>query len=691
MASRLFRALDFATTPPSVANLPALLTINSHGEYPSLRFKGEDADSSRWPAWTYGGDLELEGQSPAPTYNAGSPLLGAVDDSVKFNNGGYYMDHESDTFADIGTDDFVIEVVFRTNAKEAAWHIFASDDSGSQGWYVGQHTGAIYSGITSSTASVQPFTIAQLPYVWVHAMLFADRSGNATWYLNGIVASGDHSLATVTGTINGSAAFRLGAHGATYTGNQALSYIAMWHQPTWLDNSNQATVAFERHMQLCGMEANEAAGTSIPTVFTRASSAHLEHVSAGGVVRPYRVGDGWPCVSQLRDADDDVKTGYWPERAGTNTVDDAFEIVNWTTKANVVPVLDVTGPDGIAPLSGVGGGSTITESTDGTDQYHYIDGSVGAPATGWYELAMVVRGLSSGHDWCRFALRDGAWSDYVFWYFDFKNGTVGTMTQNGAWTADDGRVEDWGNGWFRLSFYANIVGEAALMNWTIADADNGDMLYTGIGADVCEIAQIQFVEGHFRHNFSDHYEARVKDILRYKGDDGNVVDGSGAISANVMIPHSWFTLDSCVWWLSDGGSTTDYITIRGKINVTYEIMLKESNIMRVRTSGNSNINSWGGGYPHAHEVLAAWDTDYERQAVDKNTDAAIATSCPIPIDLDRLDVGADIVDNNQLHGLIWDLRIYDADPGSLIELPDDTAETPDSMARTATFERKTIR
>ena len=98
-----------------VGRLPAALTINSITEYPVLRYTagGGMVDVNDWRPWGYGENLDRVVVATAPTINSGSPGLGVLDDSVLFNASGDYFRAGNNTFADITTEDFVIEVVLK--------------------------------------------------------------------------------------------------------------------------------------------------------------------------------------------------------------------------------------------------------------------------------------------------------------------------------------------------------------------------------------------------------------------------------------------------------------------------------------------------------------------------------------------------------------------------------------------------
>ena len=81
------------------------------GVAPEVECYGGDASDSGWEC-NVGGTLSFVDDGNSPTYNDGSPLLGANDDSVDFNIGDYFKSSDS-TLAEINQDNGGLEVVFR--------------------------------------------------------------------------------------------------------------------------------------------------------------------------------------------------------------------------------------------------------------------------------------------------------------------------------------------------------------------------------------------------------------------------------------------------------------------------------------------------------------------------------------------------------------------------------------------------
>ncbi|GAG06754.1 unnamed protein product, partial [marine sediment metagenome] len=93
-----------------VSKLSPALTINSVTKMPTFVYYGADA-ADPWVGEGYGDNLIL--QAGSPSYGDGAPLLGARSDAVLFDGTAHWQPAAS-SFADVGTDDFVVEALVRT-------------------------------------------------------------------------------------------------------------------------------------------------------------------------------------------------------------------------------------------------------------------------------------------------------------------------------------------------------------------------------------------------------------------------------------------------------------------------------------------------------------------------------------------------------------------------------------------------
>jgi hypothetical protein len=312
-----------------VINLDPILTINGVSVAPTLRYKGGDAGATNWPAWGYGETLDIVAGT-APTYNAGSPLLGANDDSVQFNKGGYYQ-AGNNTFGDITTEDFVVELVFRANFITNVRYCHKRDSS-NYGYELFTDSGqpAFFSFLIGDSGgySAGNFFQTLTPGCWYHLIAFFDRSGSAIGYLNG-AAGAATAISTRSGSISTNVPFKLGSNGASAHMDGCIAYYSQWKRDAWLDSHLQPTIALERFNRLIGLIPQVAKGTSTPVTQTRSTTAYLDKVESGARYL-YNVGAGWLRIANRVDANSESINGYLPEASVTNKLTYSDLYPSWT-------------------------------------------------------------------------------------------------------------------------------------------------------------------------------------------------------------------------------------------------------------------------------------------------------------------------------------------------------------------------
>jgi len=252
-------------------DLPTDLTINGTTVGATFVYRGEDADATSWDAYI-GDDLPIAGTGADPTVDEQAPGIGGS--RVGFKGGRYYQ-AASSAFADVSTDDFVVEAVVKIEDESAL--ILSKYASGSaQFELVTDATNNAIQVILNGTV----FQYANIVGEWVHFIGFGDRSGSLVGYVNGVPGTPTSISALSASSLGDGNALTLGARtsGINPT-SSSVSYCAMWHSPAWLDTHLQAGLAKERFARVCGVYPEiaqdidviadgdmEASGTSAWTV-----------------------------------------------------------------------------------------------------------------------------------------------------------------------------------------------------------------------------------------------------------------------------------------------------------------------------------------------------------------------------------------------------------------------------------------
>jgi hypothetical protein len=624
-----------------IAQLDPELTLNGITELPALRYKLGDADATDLAPWGYGSTLPVV-SGGGLSFNAGAPGLGADDDSCLFDGTGYYADSAA-TVGNIGTDDFVLEMVLSPLANT---RVYGKTAAGPTGWRVYATGSQIVAGIADGAEVLVGTAASASPLsTYVHCMFFMDRSGSGQAYVNGVVSGAAVAISGSAGDADTATGLRVGnADSTPFSGN--LVYVAMWNRAAWLDTHLQASTAKERFLRMCGVWPQIARGTAAPNTAQRATSAMLDKVE-GSARKLYLVGSGWlRCCSRDDSASTNVR-GYLAEPAATNLHGQSAAAASWTQIYALTVNADVSSP--AAPdRSATADGLAHSAVSQGEFIRHQVASSIGQ------SYAYSVWLQKGAHDW---AMLRWVSSSSELTYFDLNTGAVGTT---GATTVAS--IEDWGNGWYRC-IVVFAAGATSLSCYVYPAEADGDIVFTGDGStnDVYVWgAQIEAGARSSSHIPTAGVAAtRNKDELQYVGDDGNLGGvGSnlrGRASSRILLPSYDVAAELSLLTLSDGGAATDLI----EATVGTDDAL---DAISAATAGNAGAAGVAGDVADGalHDVTIGWRTDRLRITRDgvAGTDD---TSVDPPDNLDRIDVGQDVAGAQQPGALISNLQIERAD------------------------------
>jgi len=644
-----YRRLKLRTfaNPSGIVNLNPNLTINGVTQTPFFRYKGGDASAAGFPPWGYGETLDLQAGT-VPTFNDGAPGLGVDDDSVKFNAGGYYK--HATGGGDIGTEDFVIELVFKATF-EASKCIIGTLASGI-GWLVyTTAAGALTCHIQDVSGSVYVRDPGLSDDTWYHVLFGVNRNENSTdgaqIYTNGVL-SGSGNFSTRQGTLTGSP-LAIGAYlSGAYPINANIAYAAAWKKFNWLQagaagQAEIAAIVAERFAPFSGIFPQKAVGTALPEIKTRAFPAYLEK-REGAISKLYRVGSEWLRQESWNDKNGVNVKGYLPEPQTTNLITESEDFEAWT-KLNAGDV--VANDAAVCPDGRTAAASIVA---DATDTQH----GVSIVATLTNTTYTFSNYFSPGEeDWVK--LEDTTVAD-CWCYFNLATGAVGS---SGAGATGYTRGPFLGDAEDAYCCGITLMGTAAAHTLRAISAHaDGDDDYAGDGVSVYLCmwgAQVEANDYMTSPIITDGATAtRLKDQLRFKGDDGNITNNKrGTIVCDVLWPDFDNAATKRLGMLSDGGAAAD--RIRTSVVSTDKVAVDSA-----ATAGAAGGVGVDGDMMDGakHEVRLRWEEDnliVSRDGVDGTPD----TSVDIPDDLDRIDIGMDTGLGVQARGLISNLRIYD--------------------------------
>ncbi len=436
-------------------DLPNSLTINSVTKAPTFRYDAPNADLTSWDA-TVGDDLPVVSAGADPTFDYLAP--GPNDSRVKFNAGDYYR-AASGSFADIGTDDFVIELV--GSIEDGSTGLLSKSNGASDRMMLFGNGSANALYLYLDAAIVAANNIS-LDGTWQHLIAFVDRSGSAVWYINGVQQTPTAISSLAARTLGSGSLLNLGSRNGSNITSSSLTCISMWQGAGWLDTHLQADIAQERASIAMGMYpqiAQTIGGSTdgyLPKTVGRSTPALLEKVLPGDTETALiYVGVNWMRVDRAFDVDLSPIQGYHPQPVSTNRLIYSEDLtdVAWTKNAvaitsNAITELGEQDFDAIV--------------ADGTDVFHNVEQSA-TITTGVHTASVYVK--AGDKDVIKLETTGTA----AACYFDLDDATT---TESGA--ADGSRVEIKGGGIFRLSFAYNATstGETIKCGPVVSDVDD---------------------------------------------------------------------------------------------------------------------------------------------------------------------------------------------------------------------------
>ena len=429
-----------------VSQLDRNLTINGVTVAPTFVYYGGDASASNLTAQV--GET-LTAQGSGGTFNAGSPLVGADDDSFNPDGTRYYQASGS-AFADVTTEDMVFEAIYR-HTSSAGTNAFVSHfvaTGGNSGWLFYVTGTNLFFQIRSSGTTADINRGSLVDGAWYHVLVFVDRSGSGIAYANNVSGS-PVSVASV-GTITIAQELRVGGAQFLGTPDSPIAYAAMWQQDNWLDTHLQPTLVQERFQKLTGYYPTKAKGAKLWTSYTRATTAIAENDEVTG--------------SELLPSTDPTS--------------------GWTaTRASVAVASGVTHPEGATVYE-------LIEDGTAASSHFIFETAPALPGGTEYEFTLDV--LPANRDWFRSLFSSGGsgWPVSVSAWFDTGsgiNGTSGTLYNFQT-------IDAIGGGWYRCRTRAvqQLTGDARpLIN---IGAGDGVFSFDGLNQVSIYIANLSMKE-----------------------------------------------------------------------------------------------------------------------------------------------------------------------------------------------------
>jgi hypothetical protein len=149
---------------------------------------------------------------------------------------------------------------------------------------------------------------------------------------------------------------------------------------------------------------------------------------------------------------------------------------------------------------------------------------------------------------------------------------------------------------------------------------------------------------------------RLKDQLRFKGDDGNVTNNQeGSCRIKFLVPDETDTRYSPrLLSLNDGGLGNDRIyfyVVASTEKLVFASFVTTGTDRAIGSSANIRDGE-------LHNAFFHWATDDMKLILD-DTDISTSNDVDIPDDLDRIEIGGFYASTQQVNGHIAHIKIYD--------------------------------
>lgn len=623
----MFQAL---TGDSGVSNLSTVVSVNGFGVSAVARYEGRNASAAGWTA-TLGENLALAGLGSAPTFDVLTPSTDASEKAVAFANGQLFR-CASGSFANPGTDDFIIEAFVRLG--QANGSIVSKLDVNGYGFSLVQSsTTAVALTLTNATATRSVSSPGIAADAWVHFIGFVDRSdvtGGVALYAN--AAAGVPAGASGLEAAFSDAQLAVGgsSNGTSLLSTAHVAYVAFWHAPNLFPGSaTNATVfggiAKERLAYLSNVRANYGRGTRTPLVMTRSTSGYLDRVvnKTSGLRQLFFMGANFPRYIERQEVvGGEYIKGFQGEPQSTNLLvrSEEFENASWTKTNCTITANTSADPIGTSTADGI-----VADAVLGR---HSVSQAVTLTATP-YELSTWARKGASDF----LILENSTIANGACW-FNLATGALGTR-QAGVTEAI---IEAWGGGLYRCAIrfvatvaaHTMVIGAASADN-TLTFSGDGVSIYTHIFGAQVEVARNGTGAPSSYIPTTAGTATRTVDALQYVMDDGNF-EGSATGSLVVTIMGVPRTLTGSNLYAQIGPANGN--TIPSSIRLDSQnpagnqahTQMNRNNAAEYELFGNSNTIDG-----EAHTVKTTWATNLAKLFVDGVQQGLTDTSVtPIP-------------------------------------------------------------
>jgi hypothetical protein len=337
-----------------------------------------------------------------------------------------------------------------------------------------------------------------------------------------------------------------------------------------------------------------------------------------------------------------VSQGLLIEEQRTNlvTYSEQFDDAAWTKTDSSITANTVVAPSGQLT------GDKLVENT--ANAQHFVFQVVtGLVSGGIYTYSFFAKSAERTNVQILFAQG----GNNAFASANLTAGTISSVTINGgAWTGGSATITNVGNGWYRLTLTATIVGSTALSCRAVLEDTPGNATYTGNGFSGLFIWGAQLEVGAFATSViptTTTALTRNADVASMTGTNFSSWYNQSASSFYAEVDNRVLGTDKRVAWISDATNTPAY-GLRMASNNTFAMAAFNSGTFSAIAPGTVTVG-----------------LIKQSGAITTNDVAAVANGGAVGTNAswtnftaDKLRIGSDQTGGNVLNGTIRSIRYY---------------------------------
>jgi len=334
-------------------------------------------------------------------------------------------------------------------------------------------------------------------------------------------------------------------------------------------------------------------------------------------------------------------------RTNRQVYSEQFDNAAWTKQSDItVTANQVTAPTGELTADKIKRGSTSAAN-------NYLSDAASKSSSAQLDVCTSVFVKQGEGDFFAFRMQ-GTYPNRVDAIFQFSNTTLTTSVAGADFTVTSSKVQNYGNGWYRLSVVYNTDATATITSLFSPRATSGqiDVSDTSTSAFVylwgCQVEEGKTLSSYIETP-ANSAVTRNADVCKDAGDANlfDITEGVFFVDANSFNPPY---LDYNIISLSDG-TTNNYITFTYELNQLRVTVYNGSIQLGVVFTSEFNINQ--------RNKVALTFKENDFKIYINGSLRTTATNVVVPTGFNRFNFASQTGADRYFEGKVYDARIYD--------------------------------